>query len=177
MSKFPISIMSSMLVAVLAGCAGNRTVGERVDDATITAKIKSSLAIDPTTKARQIAVDTHEGVVQLTGFVDSADERQVASRIARNTKGVRRVQDNLEVKTADRSFGEAVSDEVLKTRVKAALVADPATKAREITVKVNNGNVQLGGFVDSSSMKSEATRVAQSVNGVRSVDNGLEVRP
>ncbi|MBV9695342.1 MAG: BON domain-containing protein [Gammaproteobacteria bacterium] len=166
----------AILALVFVGCASNRTVGERVDDATLTAKIKSSLAIDPTTKARQINVDTQDGVVQLNGYVDSANERSVAERIARNTKGVRRVQDNLEVKTADRSFGDVVSDEVLTTRVKAALVADPATKARDITVKVNNGNVQLAGFVDSERMKAEATRVAQSVAGVRSVENNLEVR-
>ncbi len=176
MPSLRISILLSALAVLVAACASNRTVGERVDDATITTKIKSSLTVDPTTKARQINVDSHDGVVQLNGYVDSAEERNVAERIARNTKGVRSVQDNLEVKTADRSFGDTVSDEVLTARVKAALVADPATKARDITVKVNNGNVQLGGFVESEHMKAEATRVAQSVAGVKSVENNLDVR-
>jgi hyperosmotically inducible protein len=146
------------LAIAVTGCAGNRTMGERIDDAAITAKVKSELAIDPTAKAYQINVDTRDGVVQLNGFV------------------VKRVENNLDIKAQDRSMGEAVDDNKLTLKVKAALAADSSTKAREIKVDVNEGIVQLGGFVDSEQMKTEAGRVARGVEGVKRVENNLEVQ-
>jgi len=74
------------------------------------------------------------------------------------------------------SAGEYVDDSVLTTKVKAALVDDPATKARQINVETFRGVVQLSGFVDSSAEKSAATQVARSVDGVREVRNDLELK-
>jgi hyperosmotically inducible protein len=164
------------LVMALAGCAGNRTVGERVDDAAITAKVKTRLATDPTAKAYQINVDTANGVVQLNGFVDSQDGKQAAERIARGVDGVTSVRNNLEIKEGDRSLGAVVDDNALTAKVKAALAADANTKAYQINVDVNNGVVALGGFVDSEESKNNASRVARSVDGVRSVENNLQTQ-
>jgi osmotically-inducible protein OsmY len=164
------------LAIAVTGCAGNRTMGERIDDAAITAKVKSELAIDPTAKAYQINVDTRDGVVQLNGFVDNQAGKTAAERIARKVGGVKRVENNLDIKAQDRSMGEAVDDNKLTLKVKAALAADSSTKAREIKVDVNEGIVQLGGFVDSEQMKTEAGRVARGVEGVKRVENNLEVQ-
>jgi hyperosmotically inducible protein len=73
------------------------SLGEKVDDVTITAKVKAKLADDPTTKARNIDVDTVEGVVTLTGKVQSWDERSRAQQLAQDTSGVKGVKNNLEV--------------------------------------------------------------------------------
>jgi hyperosmotically inducible protein len=75
----------------------HRTPGEVLDDSAITAKIKTSLIGDKQTKARHIDVDTHDGVVALSGQVDSDAERNRAVQIARNTKGVRSVNDQMSV--------------------------------------------------------------------------------
>ena len=75
----------------------NRTPGQALDDGAITTKVKSQLIVDKATKARHISVETREGVVSLRGQVDSADERVRAVDIARNTKGVRSVDDELTV--------------------------------------------------------------------------------
>lgn len=72
--------------------------------------------------------------------------------------------------------GEYVDDSVLTTKVKAALLDDPATKARQINVETYRGVVQLSGFVDSSGEKSAATNVARSVNGVQEVRNDLQLK-
>jgi hyperosmotically inducible periplasmic protein len=169
-----------MALATLAACAGTRTqqsTGEQIDDTVITARVKAALVDDPATKARQIEVDTFRGTVQLNGFVDSADEKAAATRVAHSVNGVQNVRNNLNVGHTDRAAGEVVDDSVVTTKVKAALVAEPATKARDITVITREGIVQLSGFVDSATEKATAGEVAQGVAGVKQVRNDLEVKP
>ena len=72
--------------------------------------------------------------------------------------------------------GRVVDDSVITGKVKAALVADPATKAHQISVETFKGVVQLSGFVDSSEAKQRASQVAENVEGVRDVKNELELR-
>jgi osmotically-inducible protein OsmY len=74
------------------------TAGRAVDDSVITAKVKAALVGDPTTKAHQINVETFQGTVQLSGFVDSSDARTRALEVARNVDGVKEVKDGLEVR-------------------------------------------------------------------------------
>jgi hyperosmotically inducible periplasmic protein len=75
-----------------------------------------------------------------------------------------------------RSAGQTVDDAGLVAKVKAALVENDQTKARNINVDVRNGQVQLNGFVDSTAEKEAAAKAARSVSGVRGVDNNLEVK-
>ena len=72
--------------------------------------------------------------------------------------------------------GRVVDDSVITGKVKAALVADPTTKAHQISVETFKGVVQLSGFVDSSEARTRATQVAQQVEGVKNVKNDLELR-
>lgn len=171
----------TVLIAALsaAACASTRTQqapGEAIDDSVITTKIKASLVDDPTTKARQIEVETFRGVVQLSGYVDSAASRTRAAEIALQTKGVTRVDNNLEVRSTDTSAGTTIDDSLLTAKVKAALIANPATKARQINVATLRGVVQLSGFVDSAAARDEASEVARSVTGVKDVHNELELK-
>ena len=75
----------------------SRTPGQVLDDSAITTKVKTQLIGDPATKARHIEVSTRGGVVTLRGQVDSNDERTRAVQIARGTKGVQSVDDDLTV--------------------------------------------------------------------------------
>ena len=72
--------------------------------------------------------------------------------------------------------GRVVDDSVITGKVKSALVADPTTKAHQISVETFKGVVQLSGFVDTSAARSRATQVAQQVEGVKDVKNDLELR-
>jgi hypothetical protein len=74
----------------------NRAV-RTAEDATLTAKIKSKMALDDMVKAREIDVDTLGDTVTLTGVVGSEAERERALRIARETDGVRTVVDRISV--------------------------------------------------------------------------------
>jgi len=73
--------------------------GEQVvDDGAITAKVKAALAGDPRTKAHQVNIETHEGVVQLTGFVDTSEAKSVAGELARAVDSVKSVNNQIDVK-------------------------------------------------------------------------------
>jgi hyperosmotically inducible protein len=72
-----------------------RSLGEVIDDAGITAKVKARLLDDPDVKGLRIDVDTREGVVFLTGKVGSQLEKERAIQLAKNTEGVHDVRANL----------------------------------------------------------------------------------
>jgi len=75
-----------------------RSGDQVVDDSEITAKVKSALAGDPRTKAHQINIETRNGVVQLSGFVDSSEAKSTAEELARAVDEVKSVDNELDVK-------------------------------------------------------------------------------
>jgi osmotically-inducible protein OsmY len=90
-----------MLIVTLAACASTRTqqsTGEYVDDSVITTKVKSLLAADDFLKSFQISVETYQGVVQLSGFVNTQKAVDKAVEIVRGVNGVKSVKNNLIVK-------------------------------------------------------------------------------
>ncbi|MGH8131238.1 MAG: BON domain-containing protein [Steroidobacteraceae bacterium] len=78
---------------------GSSTAGEVIDDSILTAKVKAALIQSPDTKAHQINVETRAGVVQLSGFVDSAAAKAAASTVAKSVTGVKDVKNELSVKS------------------------------------------------------------------------------
>jgi hyperosmotically inducible periplasmic protein len=176
----PTVVVALLGGAILIGCANRPTqesTGAYVDDSAITTQVMTALGSDPVTKARDISVKTYRGVVQLSGFVASDEERHEAVQDARQVKGVRDVEDEMQVRPRSSTVGAAVSDSDLTLRVKSALMGSPDTKAREIDVTTENGVVLLSGFVDSNEQRDDAANVAKTVQGVKAVDNGLQVKP
>ena len=168
------------VLAVASACSATRTqqsAGEVIDDSVLTSKVKVALIDDPTTKAGQINVETYRGVVQLGGFVDNAQQKAQATKVARSVTGVKEVRNDLLISTKPHATtGQDVDDSMLTTSVKAKLMDDSTTKAYEINVGTQKGVVQLTGFVDSTAMKARAGELARSVDGVRDVRNDLEIR-
>ena len=72
-------------------------LGGTVAEAALTAKIKSKMALDDHVKARTINVDTSGSVATLSGVVATKDERKRAVQLAKDTEGITRVVDKLEV--------------------------------------------------------------------------------
>ena len=72
--------------------------GEAVDDAAITAKVKTALTAEPGLKALQINVDTANGIVTLSGAVDSPTNLDRATQVAQAVQGVKSVDNRLTVK-------------------------------------------------------------------------------
>jgi len=89
------------VVVAVSGCAmfsGRETAGEYVDDTTITTRVKAAIFNDPALKSMEISVETMQDVVQLSGFVDSAQSKAKAGAIASNVEGVRQLRNNLVVR-------------------------------------------------------------------------------
>ena len=106
--KRAIGLVVALFATGLVGCASNSETGTMetaganagrvIDDSAITAKVKSALIADSTTKAYQINVETFQGTVQLSGFVDDAEAKSRAAQVAGNVEGVRDVNNKLELR-------------------------------------------------------------------------------
>ena len=96
-----LAIGAGGLVTFTTGCAGTSTqesTGEYIDDATITTKVKAAFVKDDTVSAGQVSVTTFKGNVQLSGFVDTAEQKAKAAQIASTIEGVTNVTNNITVK-------------------------------------------------------------------------------
>jgi hyperosmotically inducible protein len=108
--KRNIPFLASVAAAlVLGACASNtptsntdsskETTGQYVDDATVTAKVKTAIASDVGVKAASnVNVETYRGVVQLSGFADSEDQASKAVTAAKKVSGVRSVKNDIRIK-------------------------------------------------------------------------------
>ena len=84
-----------LLLPLMAACG--KTVGETIDDTSITTRVKTAMLNAPDVGGTRIDVDTFKGVVTLSGRVKSQAERDQAIAIARRTQGVVEVKDALQV--------------------------------------------------------------------------------
>jgi osmotically-inducible protein OsmY len=85
----------AIALPLLAGCG--KTVGETIDDATITARVKTAFINDPVVGASRIDVDTFKGVVTLSGRVKTKNEETKAIALAKSIKGVTDVKSTLQI--------------------------------------------------------------------------------
>lgn len=92
--KTAILLVVALLAPLLLAACG-KTVGETIDDATITTRIKTALLNDPQIAGMRIDVDTFKGVVSLSGSVKTKEEEAKAVAIARKINGVRDVKSTL----------------------------------------------------------------------------------
>ena len=89
-------ILALALVLPLTAACG-KTVGETIDDTTITTRVKTAMLNDPAVGGLSIDVDTFKGVVTLSGRVKDQNEKSQAIALARRTSGVVEVKDALQV--------------------------------------------------------------------------------
>ena len=87
------------LMFLLNGCQAltGETMGQNIDDTSITTSVKSKLAADKGSSLTRVQVDTNNGVVQLSGTVETAADRNRAEQVAREASGVKSVKNNLQV--------------------------------------------------------------------------------
>lgn len=105
MAKLTLTMITAAGLALSGiaslGCASTRThesAGEYIDDSVITTKVKAEILNDPSLKYFQISVTTYKGIVQLSGFVDSAQAVRRAGEVASGVRGVSSVRNDLIVK-------------------------------------------------------------------------------
>lgn len=159
--------------------SASRTYGEEIDDAGIIASVKSKLLWSKHTDGLDIHVDSKLGVVRLTGSAESAGSKNLAGRLARNTNGVVRVDNRLQVEpkpgiaaNTKVSVNEAerdVADGWITTKIKSTYLYSTNVTGANISVETVKGVVTLTGKVDSNAERALAIELANNVRGVKAV--------
>ncbi|HEX4956453.1 MAG TPA: BON domain-containing protein [Thermoanaerobaculia bacterium] len=179
MKRLQIVATTSLIgigLLALAGCTSSMVPkSTQHADAGITSVIQASLEANDKVKARQVDIETREGVVYLTGVVDTEEARREAGRVAWRTEGVGGVVNDLTV--GERTVGDWVDDVMISSKVKSKLLANSEIKAGDIDVSSSQGVVTLIGRVSSKIIKSDAERIARGTKGVKDVNNELTVGP
>ena len=156
----------------------------RVEDATITARVKSRLLWNRNTNGLAIDVETENGVVTLKGKVASGAHRDLAVQLAKNTTGVQRVKDELEVVSSPQSAGEKnplktmetkASDAWITTKVKSMLLFSKEAESADIEVSTRNQIVTLEGTVVSKEQEGKILQTVGDIVGVKAVRSKLVV--
>ena len=97
LSYWKSKVLAITLAAPLATIGCGKTVGEAIDDTTITTRVKTAMLNDPAVGGLRIDVDTFKGVVTLSGRVKSQAEKEQALALARQTSGVVEVKDAMQI--------------------------------------------------------------------------------
>jgi hyperosmotically inducible periplasmic protein len=103
-----LALGASLLAVIASGCGSpevRRTAGEYIDDQTINARVKTALLRDDTVAGFDVSTTTFDGVVQLSGFVETEAQRQVAEELAMGVDGVQMVLNNLSVNPRAVEYG------------------------------------------------------------------------
>jgi osmotically-inducible protein OsmY len=166
---------AALAVALAFTLAGPAVAATTTPDAWVTTKVKMSLLTDKDVTARNINVDTVNGLVTLHGTVPTDVEKAKAEHDARAIDGVREVRNLLQVVPAKAKDSAKVSDKQLEERVTAALKADRVLEDSSVKVEsVNNGVVLLGGKAATLTDAYEAVEVASRVDGVQHVSSEIQ---
>jgi hyperosmotically inducible periplasmic protein len=88
-----------VVLFLMTGCQAmtGQTMGETIDDSYITGAVKTQLASDKVVSLTRVEVETNNGVVYLTGQVETAEQRSRIGSLASQVKGVKKVVNNLQV--------------------------------------------------------------------------------
>jgi hyperosmotically inducible periplasmic protein len=165
----------------------NGSFGSAIDDATITAAIKSKLLWSRHADGMTTEVVTRDGRVTLRGTADSTDARQHAQQLARNTGGVNAVDNQIIVRPeasqakagldiSGEGASVALSDTWITTKVKSTLLYSSNISSGDISVTTKDGVVKLTGTQPSGAERALAIELAKNVRGVKSVQaTGLTI--
>jgi len=166
--------------APAARISQERSFGEVVEDAAVTAAVKSKLLWSSNTDGMGMDVDTKKGKVTLTGSAKSDAAKAFAQTTAENTRGVVSVDNRLVVDSssdsnlANNDFGQetytTVSDGWITTKVNSTLIYSTNVESRHIEVSTDQGVVTLSGTVDTNDDRDHAIELAENIRGVKSVN-------
>jgi osmotically-inducible protein OsmY len=152
---------------------------QAVRDAWTTTRVQARYFVDPDIKGRDIDVTTVDGIVTLTGVVESAAERREAVALALEADDVLRVEDELQVVPPSSDgmgeMAETVTDAWVTTKIQAQYFVDPEVSSLAINVTTEVRVVTLEGEVETMAEKSLAESIARETRGVADVVSRLTV--
>jgi hyperosmotically inducible protein len=152
-------------------------------DGWIALKIRSVLLLRSNVSATTTDVSVRNGVVALTGTADNLAQKELTGEYARDVEGVKSVKNDIVVHepgvgvvaATDRTMGEKIDDGSITAQVKYALLTHRSTSALKTNVETKNGVVSIRGNAGSDAEKDLVSKLARSVRGVTSVENGMTV--
>ena len=143
-------------------------------DVDIQNEVLAELKWEPRVQSNEIGVAVKDGVVTLTGFVDSYTKRWAAEEAPHRVRGVKAVANDIEVRLGVSS--ERTDPDIAASAAR-ALQWDILLEREKIDVTVSKGWVTLKGTVDWQYKKQQAERVMRNLAGVTGVSNLIEVKP
>ena len=96
--------LAAAVIPTVTGCAGDkyqRSTGEYIDDKSLTARVHDALHDNPEYKFDNVDVNVYRGTVQLSGFVNTSDQKDKASDIVKGVQGVKDVVNNISIKPTE----------------------------------------------------------------------------
>lgn len=133
--------------------------------------VMRQLAWDPQVDATMIGVTNKDGIVTLSGYVDTYAARLAAERSARRVYGVKAVANALVVKLTEERIDPDIASDALHA------LANRVDVPRGITVSVRDGHISLGGQVEWNYQRVSAERAVKYLRGVKGVFNNIVVSP
>jgi len=181
-----LATLALIVTSSLAGIQASGAESGAAKDAWITAKLEATYALNRHLSAFAIHTETKNGLVHLTGNVESDIDRDLAGELAKGIEGVVDVDNDLTLQaqarqakssqSSDRSFGVWVDDATTTAMVKSKLLANPNTKGLDIDVDTRGDVVTLNGEVSSAEEKQLAEELARNTGDVKQVRNQLVVK-
>jgi osmotically-inducible protein OsmY len=149
------------------------TTTTTLSDNEILNRVRTELSWDPRVDSTEITAKVKNGIVTLTGFVDTYAKKISALGAIHQISGVLDIADEIEVRPPVREK----ADQELAQAVRSALVWDVYVPDERIKSTVSGGWVTLEGNVDRWQQREDAARSVERLTGVRGVTNRIEVKP
>jgi len=153
----------------------NNSIGEKVDDASITAQVKMALILHRSTGVLRTTVTTENGIVTIGGIAQNSAEKDLVTKLVEDVQGVKSVHNAMTIAKADTTIGEKIDDASITAKVKMALVLHRSTGALRTTVSTKDSVVTVGGKARNTAEKELVSKVVEDVQGVKSVINTMIV--
>lgn len=179
----------SLAQETVASLPGVKSVDNRLEvkgerpaeksDAWLIMKVKTTLLFHRSVSGFKAEVNVKDGIVTLQGEATSQAQKDLTTEYAKDVEGVKEVKNEMTVaKTSvkpDKTVGEKIDDASITAQVRMTLLYHRSTSALNTKVETKNGVVTLGGKAKNAAEKDLATKFANDVKGVKSVNNQMTI--
>ena len=145
-----------------------RTIGMQIDDTIMQKNLKARLALTEKKYFLSIQSEVLDGRIFLSGKVEEPEEKIKITKLAWETKGVRSVKNAITIK-GQSNFKSTAKDILITSQLRAALVFNNKTKARNYTLETVNKNIYIFGIAMDSEEKEEVINEANKIYDVNEV--------
>ncbi len=143
-------------------------------DQAIRERVRDALAFEPSIDELHIGVTVENGVVTLSGYVETYAQKLAAENTVQGVKGVRGIAQEIEVR---RAADKQVADDQIAARALSIIAWDATVPDGQVQVTVQKGWVTLSGTVPWHYQRDAAERAVRKLSGVSGISNAIEVVP